>query len=159
MKTWLKVSLILFLVALGGFLWFRWKHDEPRRTSLAALQRLSTALSSNNREEVLSTVILPQAVQGRTVPEQAEFLSKALQDEISSQGLAELKKHGAFGPLTELFPKEASRWAEQAGAKPNDCVAFKMERAGIRAEVVLLREGQGFRIVRCNNVKQMAGEN
>ena len=33
-----------------------------------------------------------------------------------------------------------------------------MERAGIRAEVVMLREGQTFHIIRCNNVKQMAGK-
>ena len=42
--------------------------------------------------------------------------------------------------------------------KVEDCVAFKMERAGIRAEVVLLREGETYRVVRCNNVKQMAPE-
>ena len=31
-----------------------------------------------------------------------------------------------------------------------------MERDGIRAEVVLHQTPDGFRVVRCNNVKQMA---
>jgi len=31
-----------------------------------------------------------------------------------------------------------------------------MEHAGIRAEVVLVREGNVYRVLRCNNVKQMA---
>ena len=68
-----------------------------------------------------------------------------------------LQREGSFGLLRTLFPAEAEKWAKQAGVKPEDCVAFKMERTGVRAEVVLLREGQTLRVVRCNNVKQMAG--
>ena len=154
-KTWVKISLTLFLLLVGGFLWLRWKQDEPRRASLAALKTLSAALTSNDREGVLAAVVLPQAVRGRTVPEQAEFLSKALQDEISPEGLTEIRRRGSFGTLKELYPVEGDRWAAQAGARSEDCVAFKMERGGVRAEVVLVREGEGFRVVRCNNVKQM----
>ena len=49
-------------------------------------------------------------------------------------------------------------WCQQSGIDMDNCVAFKMERAGIRAEVVLVREGETYRVVRCNNVKQMASE-
>ena len=122
-----------------------------------ATGRLDTALRTGNSADLLSTICLPAAIQGRTAPEQAQFLTKALADEISPEGLTVLQREGSFGPLTNLFSAEAEKWANQAGAKPEDCVAFKMERTGIRAEVVLLRAGKTFRIVRCNNVKQMAG--
>jgi len=144
------------LVVISGFLWYRWKQDEPRRNCVQTLQQLVTALQSADHAILLDTIVLPQAVQGRTAPEQVEFLNKALQDEVSPEGIAVLKKEGVFGPLKDLFPTEAEKWAKQAGAKSDDCVTFKMERAGICAEVVLLREGQTYRVVRCNNVKQMA---
>ncbi len=57
-----------------------------------------------------------------------EFLTKALRDEISAEGIGALKKDGAFGPLRKMFPTEAETWANQAGVKAEDCVAFKMER-------------------------------
>lgn len=75
----------------------------------------------------------------RTRAEQIEFISKALRDELSREGLVVLKKEGRFGSLNELFPAEADVWAVQAGVKPEDCVAFRMERNGLRAEVVLVR--------------------
>ena len=46
-------------------------------------------------------------------------------------------KEGLFGPLQEMFPQEAAAWAAQAGVKVEDCVAFKLEQNGLRAEVVL----------------------
>jgi hypothetical protein len=95
--------------------------------------------------------------------EQTEFITKALRDELSAEGLEALRKGAQFGPLKELFPAEADAWASQAGVKAEDCVGLRMERNGIRAEVVLVRSPNHesrppFRIVRCNNVKQMALE-
>jgi hypothetical protein len=101
-------------------------------------------------------VFIPVAIQDRTPAEQQEFLDKALKDEISPAGVLALKRHAEFGDLKSLFPNEAAAWCRRAGVNADDCVAFKMERAGIRAEVVLVREGQTYRVVRCNNVKQMA---
>ncbi len=164
LKLWLKVFAVVLLMALAGLLWRKWNQGAPRRDSLATLQTFCTAVNSNQRAELLTMVAMPQAVQGRTAPEQAEFLSKALQDEISPEGLAVLRRDGQFGSLTNLFPHEAAQWASQAGVKPEDCVAFKLERNGTRAEVVLALDSPLpnphplFRIVRCNNVKQMAGE-
>lgn len=71
-------------------------------------------------------------------------------------GLAVLQREGEFGTLSDLFPAEASTWAEQAGVKPEDCVAFKLDNNGSRSEVVLVRNNENFHIVRCNNVKQLA---
>ena len=143
-------------MVISGFLLFKWKQDAPRRNSLTALQNLRAALTSNDSGSLLNSIALPQALQSRTAPEQVEFLRKALQDEISDEGVAALKSRGKFGPLNQVFPKEGEIWARQAGLKPEDCLAFKMERTGIRAEVVLVHEGQSYRVVRCNNVKQMA---
>ena len=115
--------------------------------------------------------MLPRALEGRAPWEQAEFIRKSLRDEVSAEGVEALRKHGAYGPLQQLFPAEAEAWAKQAGVKAEDCVAFKLERHGQLCEVVLIRGGgslksevggqksetsDGFRIVRCNNVKQMA---
>jgi len=99
---------------------------------------------------------MPVAIRSQTPAEQQEFLTKTLADEISPAGVEALKRHAEYGPLKSVFPKEAPVWCSQAGVNVDDCVAFKMERAGIRAEVVMLHEGQTYRLVRCTNVKQMA---
>lgn len=151
------LGVLALVLVVAVVVWLRWKGAEPRRLAIRTLGQLDAALHTGNSPDLLKLICTPAAIQDRTTPEQAEFLTKALSDEISPEGLAVLQRDGAFGSLTNIFPAEAEKWARQAGAKAEDCVAFKMERAGIRAEVVLLREGQAFRIVRCNNVKQIAG--
>jgi hypothetical protein len=54
-----------------------------------------------------------------------------------------------------VFPQEAPFWAKAAGVEVADCVAFRGEKNGIRAEVVITTNG-AYRIIRVNNVKQMA---
>jgi hypothetical protein len=177
MKTKLQAVFAFLLLALLAFAAYRWVHDAPRRESLASLRRLDEALRSGNRAELLKLLVIPAAIQNRTAPEQSEFLARALHDEISPPGLTALEKDGEYGPLKELFPAEAGSWASQAGVNPDDCVAFKLKRNGLCAEVVLLKPlarntaprqneapaghlpgpKQGYRIVRINNVKQMAG--
>ncbi len=157
---------VLVCVALLGAGFYWWIQDAPRRESLVSLTRLDAALHSSNRGELLDLVILPPSVRSRGGAEQSEFLAKALNDEISPEGLAVLKARGDYGPLKELFPAEADAWCAQAGVRPDDCVAFKLERNGVRAEVVLIKpptsdfqsssDGGPYRIVRLNNVKQMA---
>jgi hypothetical protein len=153
-----QLMLATAIVCGVGLVYFLWRNDAPRRYSFKALDNFCIALNSGNADALLQTVVQPSAVQNRTAAEQAEFLVKALQDEISPEGLAALKREGQFGALKAVFPDEATKWSQQAGVNVDDCVAFKMERGGIRAEVVLLREGQTYRVVRCNNVKQMGAE-
>ena len=100
---------------------------------------------------------MPAAIRSQTPAEQQEFLTKALADEISPEGVLAMKHHAKFGLARLIFPDEYVNWCQQAGADPDNCVAFKVERAGVRAEIVLVQEGQNYRVVRCNNVKQMAG--
>lgn len=135
-----------------------WQHGQPRREAVTEVSHLAKCLTSPNGSDLLDTILMPVAIQSRTPAEQTEFLVKALSDEISPEGVIALKQHAEFGPLKSIFPNEASIWSSQAGVNADDCVAFKMERGGIRAEVVMLRDGQTYRIIRCNNVKQMASE-
>ena len=101
---------------------------------------------------------MPEALRSRTTSEQLEFIRKSLHDEISLEGFDVLKKHASYGPLKQLFPAEAAAWAKQAGVNPDDCVAFKLEQNGLKSEVVLVLENQSLKIVRCNNVKQLAAK-
>lgn len=157
-KSGLVVAAIAtFFVAVGAIC-FIWLHGQPRRAAVGAVAQFAQALQSQNGAALLDSVLMPSAIQTRTPAEQTEFLVKALADEISPEGVASLKAHAEFGPAKILFPIDCLRWCQQAGVNVDDCVAFKMERAGIRAEVVLARDGATYRIVRCNNVKQMADE-
>lgn len=119
-----------------------WRSHENRRSeALETLRHIQGSLANAGAESLLEYIILPAAVQGRSAPEQVRFLRKALYDEISPDGIAALEKHGRFGPLLKLFPDEAEAWASQAGTETGDCAAFRMERNGHRAEVVLVKSG------------------
>lgn len=162
MKVGRIIGLLILLLCVGGVSWHFWKKAEPRRDSLQALRQFNDALASGNAAKILELVSLPSALIGRTAAEQSEFLSKALRDEISTEGLGVLQREGQYGSLTNIFPAEAAAWAKTANVPVQDCVAFKLERNGLRAEVVLaynspLHTPQSkLRIVRCNNVKQLA---
>jgi hypothetical protein len=140
----------------------RWKQDEPRRNCIHTLENFCRSLQSGDSASLLNAIVLPQAIAHRTGAEQSEFLFKALRDEISPDGLAALSQRGKFGPLKEIFPAEAARWAQMTGVKVDDCVAFRLDQVGLRTEVVLVGESprnasniprSPLRIVRCNNVR------
>ncbi len=158
MRLRAKAGLLLAVLTFSVLLWWNWKRDEPRRNSFRALNRLQASIGSLDQSALLDTVLLPPALGQRTSAEQTEFLVKTLRDEVSSAGVHALKKGAMFGSLSKVFPAEAAVWTQQAGVKVEDCVAFKMERDGLCAEVVLVAQNGHYRVVRCNNVKQMAGE-
>jgi hypothetical protein len=99
---------------------------------------------------------LPESVRSKPEAERREFLQSVLSDELSRDGLESLRSKGQFGAMRDIFPVEADRWARLFSVNPDDCVAFRMENSGVRAELVLLRRAEGFTVLRCNNVKQMA---
>ena len=70
---------------------------------------------------------------------------------------AALARKGTFGPLLTVLSVPGPRWARQAGVNPSNCVAFQMVRDGLRAELVLATNMTHWRVVRRNNVRQMAG--
>jgi hypothetical protein len=149
--------LTIGLAALIGLLTInKWKADSPRRLSVATLRTLETALGGGDGQAVLQCVVVPSAFQTRSPFEQAEFFTRALRDELSIEGIQALAREGRFGSLQQIFPDEAITWATQSGVNPETCVAFKMDHNGTRAEVAFVRSGKELRIIRCNNVKQMA---
>ena len=157
MKTWknLVVGIIATVLAVSAVVLF-WQHNQTRQTALHSLSRLASALADSHNSDLLDFVLMPVAVRSQTPAEQHEFVAKALSDEISSEGILALKHHAEFGLAKSVFPDEYANWCQQADVNADDCVAFKMERGGIRAEVLLVHDGQTYRVVRCNNVKQMA---
>lgn len=165
MNTRRPVALLILLVVGAGVATYCWKQGEPRRNSIQTLRQFDRVLSFGGGAPLLDLILQPTALQGRTLAEQSEFLVKALRDEISVEGLAVLQRDGDYGSLTNIFPAEAKTWSNQAGVNAEDCVALKLERNGLRAEVVLVRIADSnnqianLRIVRCNNVKQLAASN
>jgi hypothetical protein len=143
------------LAVLGAFL--LWQHSKPRTEALQDLSKLADNLANHHGSELLKMVVVPAAISSQTQDEQQQFLTKVLADEISPAGVLALKQHAQFGSAKNVFPNEFAIWCQQAGVDADSCVAFKMERAGIRAEIVLVHEGQNYRLVRCKDVKQMAG--
>ena len=152
-----RIAILAASALIAGFCVLFWHKGEPRRAALKSISKLASNLANPNSSELLDNIVIPAAVSDRTPAEQREFIIKALADEISPEGVQALKQHAQFGSLKSVFPGDFSKWCDQVGANPDDCVAFKMERAGVLAEVVLVREGEIYRIVRCDNVKQMAG--
>ena len=150
------ITLGLVSAVAVSAIWVIWEHGEPRRNSVRALERLETSLTSSKADALIADVVIPPALSQRTVSEQAEFLTKALRDEISPAGIAALRKEATFGPLREIFPGQADHWSQQSGIPVDDCLAFRMERHGIQAQVVIYRSGSDFRILRCVNVSRLA---
>jgi hypothetical protein len=150
-----SIATAVAAIVAGGF-FVIWQKGQPPRAALQASSRLASNLVSTKGSELLDTVVIPVAIQDLTPAEQQHFLSKVLADELLSDGVLVLRGHAQFGSAKSIFPNECAGWCQQAGVNPDDCVAWRMERAGIQAEVLLVHAGEGYRIMRCNNVKQMA---
>ena len=153
---WGIVAIVLVAVVSGFFALSRYRGDAPRREALSVMAEVERAIASSHAEKTLPLLALPSSAAAKSPEEKTRWIADVLRDEVSAEGLAEIRRHARFGPLAEVFPAEAQRWADTAGVPVEDCVAFRMERDNIRAEVVLHKSPSGFRIVRCNNVKQMA---
>lgn len=147
--------MLAALAVLVFVAYFTHRQGRPRREAISALEHLQQSIVGNSPGQLLHRLILPTALRDRTTTEQADFLRKALADEISIEGIETLAREGRFGPLKEIFPDEAEAWAAGGGVPTTDCVAFRLDRVGFRAEVVLVKFGQGYRILRCNDVKAL----
>lgn len=115
-------------------------------------QAVLEALEENDADQLLELVSLPPAYADRTDAEKVEFLTKALRDEISEEGLRRLRKQGDFGALLDIFPETGQEWASKAGVDAGDCVAFRLEDDGRVSELVVHTGTALSRIVRVNNV-------
>lgn len=127
--------------------------SSPRRRAIQPADRLASAVASRNQAEAAKYVQLPESSSQLL---EGDAIIDTLKEEISPRGVSILARKGQFGPLREVFPAEVDRWAKAFGVNPDHCVAFRMEKDGLRAELVILQQGDSFRVLRCNNVKQMA---
>lgn len=154
--------VVVSLACIAGVLFRRHRQANAPRHAAAEYarqfaQRLNGPGSPGNA--LREMVLLPPVYGQRTTQEQEDFVRKALKDEISDEGLGVLSRIADFGPLPEVFPDKADVWTKPHGIAAEDCVAFRASRDGLTAELVLLRFQGGYRIVRCNNVKQLAEQN
>lgn len=130
--------------------------EGPEDRALGYAEAFAQAIASPAAGDVRRMVTIPVAYRQRTDQEQEDFIRKALRDEISAEGLDVMREIGEFGPLREIFPAKAEDWTSPLGISPDDCVAFRATKGGVQAELVLFVAGEQPRIVRCNNVRQLA---
>jgi hypothetical protein len=79
------------------------------------LGQLDSAFRTGNSLDLPKAACMDAVIQDRTTPEQAEFLAKALTNEIFPDGLTVLQREGSLGTLTSIFPAEVEKWTESAG--------------------------------------------
>lgn len=141
---------------IGLYFWSSFNFA-TRETSLLVARQLSECIESGDLGRAKSLLKLPVSMGGKTSEEQERLMSDVLKAEVSQNGLLAINRHGRFGLLREVFPDEAEAWAKAFSVNADDCVAFSMQRNGLRAELVLWNNNGEFRVLRCNNVRQMAG--
>ncbi len=148
-------ALVASVVAL--VMWRQSKATSAGRPALAHARQLARVLETPTRDSRLrDMVVVPGVCRNRTSQEQEDFLRKALKDEVSEDGLDVLASTGVFGPLREVFPEEAHEWTGPHGLDPAECVAFRATKGALRAELVLHVAEDDYRVVRCNNIRQLA---
>jgi hypothetical protein len=158
MTSPVKIALTIIIPSLlAGGLWMLMRWSALRGPTVAAIE-FSRVVSSNDSSRLGDLTKLPAFLAVKTPTEQSKLLLELLASEISPEGTAKLIANGQFGSLKQIFPEEATDWAAASSVSPDDCVAFRMERQGIRAELVLLKSSETYLILRCNNVRQMAGD-
>jgi hypothetical protein len=86
------VLVLLVLVVADAIIFCRYcsKRDSPHRRAVQAIEDFQQALQSSKADAILDAIAVPAAMQDRTPAEQVEFVSKALRDEISPEGIAAL---------------------------------------------------------------------
>lgn len=117
------------------------------------MEEFSIALQTGDATNLLSRVCLPAAFTHRTAVEQTQFLQKTLADEVTADGVRILVAQGKAGLLLDVFPDEGMRWADAAGVRPEQCVAFRSSADGFERVLVLATNTAPWRIVRLDNVR------
>jgi hypothetical protein len=148
----LAVAMFL-LVAASALVWLQ--GTSPRSQAICTAFEFATAVQKDSFGSLEHLVYLPSVVSEQSGDERIRFLREVLSNEVSVAGIKALRTNGQFGPLRMIFPEQADRWAKLFQINAEDCVAFKMQRNGITAQLVLVKQKNEFRILRCNNVKQM----
>ena len=147
---------IVLIAAIAAVLWWRASVRNDRARAAEPARSLAAALASGDRAAIRQLVVTPDFLAAKSPDERDQLLLDLLASEISPGGLTILQESGQFGPLSEVFPAEADSWARAFSVSPDECVAFRMENGDNPAELVLHRGANGYRVLRCNNVRQLA---
>lgn len=130
--NWQRILATALLLANTVGAWFWWRQDEPRRAALGTLAQFHAALDSSiDRQALLDCVSLPSVIAATTPVEQADFLCKVLDEELSAAGLRLLEQQGHFGPLQKLFPFAAASGLGRRVSNPRIVSPFAW--SGIRS--------------------------
>lgn len=156
-----RVWLVLLIVALLACAVLVWRSPWFKRRPMAEWRALDVsaalveAVAGGTGTGVTSLVVLPAGLADHSVQEKSDFILRALRDEVSVEGLAVMRREATFGSLAKVFPEDAQIWSSSSGVRADDCVAFRLEKNGIRAEIALVTNPT-YRVIRVNNVRQMA---
>jgi hypothetical protein len=150
-------STLAVLGLAAGLAWWA-LHAKKRERPAMAARDFARSVADRDGARLLAAATLPSSMTHLSQDEQQSRLLELLSSEISPEGVEALAAEGQFGPLADIFPDDAAAWTAPCGVSPAECVAFRMERDGLRAELVLHKSGDSYKIIRCNNVRQMAGE-
>jgi hypothetical protein len=149
-------STIVFLALLGAGI--KWLSQKRIRDDIChTMNRLNSAVDTADRKVLAELISSPAYLLEKAPEERGLLMMDLLKDEISKEGIEILMREGKYGALQEIFPNEATPWAKSFDVNPEDCVAFRLNRNDLTAELVLHRQTDGsFRVLRCNDIRQLA---
>ena len=156
-RKWLIGLIALGMIAAAA----SWRIGCLRHRSQEEWKALETAsalvgaIVAGGSTQVVSMVALPAGLASGTEQQQFDFILRALRDEVSIDGMAVMRREARFGRLADIFPEDAQAWSSNAGVRVEDCVAFRLEKNGLRSEIVIATN-PARRVVRINDVRQMA---
>ncbi|MDB6005879.1 MAG: hypothetical protein JWR15_2866 [Prosthecobacter sp.] len=136
--------------------WFLVRRSQ-RNHAASAGNQLGETIQRRDLEGMRSLVQAPAFLNDRSQPERDLLTLNLLEGEVSPEGLAILTKDGDFGPLRSIFPSEAESWSKALAVNAEECVAFRLQKGGFTAELVLHRQADDtYRVLRCNDIRQLA---
>lgn len=131
--------------------------SSERRQAASFAGRFSQMLEARATDGLRQLVVSPSFLADKAPAERDHLMIDLLAGEVSAEGMNILVKEGVFGPLSSVFPTEQARWCKAFDVRSEDCVAFKLVRDNLTAELVLHRESDGsYRVLRANDIRQLA---
>jgi len=137
-----------------------WAVDEAKPTKEAAIKVLAafaSALEANDVEKAWKYLYISGKIKEQEKKIKEAFkkrLSKILQSDISTKGVAILAKKGKWGKLAEVVgEKEAKGLTEMVGLTPSSCFGlFATSRGG----AAFYWTGKEWRLIYFNNIAHLA---
>jgi hypothetical protein len=131
--------------------------QSSRMRAASAAYQLSEAIHRQDGKNTRGFMVAPPVFADHSQVEKGLLTLELLNNEVSAEGLDILANEGEFGPLNTLFPDQASAWLQPYGLSSDACVAFRLKRGQLTAELVLHRQPNGsYKVIRANDIRQLA---